>query len=99
MAEKVTERCPKCGGEQNRYGTVKRIKRSKRGETETTVLQRLQCKQCKYVHRVLPDDILPYKHYERDVIEGVQEGLIDSNVLGFEDYPCEMTMKRWRSQK
>ena len=27
---------------------------------------------------------------------GVLEGLITCETLGFEDYPCEMTMIRWR---
>ena len=32
-------------------------------------------------------------------IFGVLEGLITCETLGFEDYPCEMTMLRWLSQK
>lgn len=41
----------------------------------------------------------PYKQYEAEVIFGVLEGLITCETLGFEDYPCEMTMLRWLSQK
>jgi hypothetical protein len=44
----------------------------------------------------LPDFIFPYKQYEADIIIGVIEGLITCDTLGFEDYPCEMTMIRWR---
>lgn len=36
------------------------------------------------------------KQYEADIIIGVLEGLITCGTLGFEDYPCEMTMIRWR---
>jgi len=42
----------------------------------------------------MPDDILPYKRYEREVIEGVQEGLITQDVLGYEDYPSAKQMER-----
>lgn len=41
----------------------------------------------------------PYKQYEAEIIDGVREGLIDSSTLGFEDYPSEMTMKRWRKEQ
>ena len=34
-----------------------------------------------------------------EVIIGVLEGLITCETLGFEDFPCEMTMFRWLSQK
>ena len=34
----------------------------------------------------------------KDIIEGVQNGIITSESLGFEDYPCEETMKRWINQ-
>lgn len=51
----------------------------------------------KTIHRFLPECVHPYKQYDAEIIDGVIEGLIDSDTLGFEDYPCEMTMKRWRS--
>ena len=31
-----------------------------------------------------------------NIIIGVIEGLITCETFGFEDYPCEMTMIRWR---
>lgn len=43
--------------------------------------------------------MLPYKQYEAEVIIGVLEGLITCETLGFEDYPCEMTMSRWIAQE
>ena len=33
------------------------------------------------------------------VRQNVLEGLITCETIGFEDYPCEMTMLRWLSQK
>lgn len=47
----------------------------------------------------LSELLVPYKQYEAEVIIGVLEGLITCETIGFEDYPCEMTMLRWLSQK
>ena len=44
------------------------------------------------------DDIDPYKQYEAEVIIGGLEGFITCETIGFEDYPCEMTMVRWQAQ-
>lgn len=41
---------------------------------------------------------VPYKQYEAEVIIGVLEGFITCETIGFEDYPCEMTMVRWQAQ-
>ena len=92
----MDNRCTKCGGKTRKYGKVKRVVRTKNRDTSIIFMQRVQCLECGKVSRVLPDNLIPYKQYEKDVIEGVQEGLIDSDILGFEDYPCEMTMRRWR---
>ncbi|MEQ2698093.1 DUF6431 domain-containing protein, partial [Hungatella hathewayi] len=50
-------------------------------------------------HRELPDYIFPYKQYEAEVIRGVLEGFITCETYGYEDYPCEMTMVRWRNSQ
>lgn len=50
-------------------------------------------------YRELSELLVPYKQYEAEVIIGVLEGLITCETIGFEDYPCEMTMLRWLSQK
>lgn len=42
--------------------------------------------------------IYPYKQYESEIIDGVIEGLITCDTVGFEDYPCELTMIRWKTQ-
>ena len=51
------------------------------------------------LHRELPEELFPYKQYESEVIRGVLEGLITCETLGYEDYPCEVTMIRWIAQK
>ena len=87
--------CPNCGGCLKYYDTAQRIMRTKYRETTWIKIRRLRCCSCKSLHRELPDYIFPHKQYEVEIITGVIEGLIDSDTLGYENYPCEMTMKRW----
>jgi len=89
--------CPECGGDLIFYDTVPRIVRTKNRQARWDSLRRLQCVVCNCVHRELPDYICPHKHYETEVILGVLEGHITSDTLGFENYPCEATMIRWKS--
>ena len=88
--------CPKCGGQLKYYDHVQRLVRTKFGNKKWVAIRRLRCCKCHAVHRELPDFIFPYKQYEADIIIGVLEGLITCETFGFEDYPCEMTMIRWR---
>lgn len=90
--------CPKCGGQLKYYDSVKRLVRTKYGRKKKVIVPRFRCAQCHSIHRELPDFIFPYKQYEADIIIGVIEGLITCETIGFEDYPCEMTMIRWRLQ-
>lgn len=98
MIYKGETRCPKCNGELNKFDSVNRIVRSKNHQKIFIRISRMKCVQCGSTHRVLPKYLYPYKHYERDIIDGVCEGLITSDTLGFEDYPCEMTLFRWKTQ-
>lgn len=91
--------CPICGGNLKYYDSVKRIVRSKGRSTKWVYIRRLRCCGCNTLHRELPDYIFPYKQYEAEVIKGVLSGVITSDTLGYEDYPCEMTMFRWRNSQ
>lgn len=91
--------CPDCGGNLVRYGTVRRIIRTKNRETHWVIIKRRKCSDCGKIHRELPEFIFPYKQYEAEVIRGVIEGFITCETIGYEDYPCELTMKNWISQK
>lgn len=91
--------CPDCGGKLKYYDKVPRIVRTKRRNTKWVKIRRLRCIECGHLHRELPDDIFPYKQYEAEIIRGVIEGLITCETIGYEDYPCEMTMIRWITQK
>lgn len=93
--------CPKCGSENNLkyYDKVKRIVRTKGRKSGYIIMNRFKCKNCGTLHREIPHFIYPFKQYESEVIKGVQEELITCDTYGFEDYPTELTMKRWRSRK
>lgn len=87
--------CQECGGVLKYYDRVKRVVRGKRGQKRVVKLRRFSCECCGRMHRELTKDILPFKQYEAEIIQGVIEHLITSSTIGFEDYPCEMTMSRW----
>lgn len=90
--------CPNCGGTLKHYDSVSRIIRTKGRTSDYLRLRRLKCSKCGVIHREIPEEIYPYKQYEAELINGVLEGFITSNTMGYEDYPCEMTMNRWKSQ-
>lgn len=87
--------CPVCKGTLKYYDNVSRIVRTKGGVRQTVKIRRFRCKTCNKLHRELPRFIFPYKQYKADIIKGVIDGFITPDTLGFEDYPCEMTMNRW----
>lgn len=87
--------CPDCGGDIKYYDKVKRIIRVKGGGKRWVKVKRFRCIDCHKLHRLLPEFIFPYKQYDGYIIRGVINGIITSETLGFEDYPCEATMIRW----
>lgn len=87
--------CPNCGGYLKYYDSVYRIVRTRKRITKKILLRRMRCLSCYKIHRELTNDILPFKQYEKEVVIGVIEGLIDSSTYGFEDYPCESTIYIW----
>lgn len=99
MIDKNESTCPNCGGDLKFYDKVKRILRTKRRITKYIDIRRLRCLKCQKTHREIPSYILPYKQYEAEIIRGVLEGYITSETLGYEDYPCEKTMNRWKTEK
>lgn len=91
--------CSKCGNDMKYYDKVSRIVRSKNRKTQWIKVERFRCSYCGCTYRNLPDSIFPYKQYEAEIIRGVLEGFITSETIGYEDYPCEMTMIRWKARK
>ena len=89
--------CSKCKVPLKYYDKVPRIVRGKNRLTRHIKISRFKCPICGCIRRDLPDYIFPYKQYEADIIRGVIEGFITSETMGYEDYPCEMTMIRWKT--
>ncbi len=90
--------CPKCGGKLKPHDRVKRLVRTKHGKTYWTTVERNKCTKCGRKHRVLPEILLPYKHYEAGIIKGFISGVITSFDLEYEDYPCDGTIKIWKKE-
>lgn len=91
--------CPKCKGELRYYDSVKRKVLSKNRSQQKIILHRYKCDRCGRYHREFTEKVCPMKRYELPVIQGVILGTITSGTLGFEDYPCEQTMRSWKSEE
>ena len=44
---------------------------------------------------MLPDLLIPYKHYAEEIISGVIDGVVEADDEDSENFPSEMTMTRW----
>lgn len=92
----VNKYCSKCFIKTKRYDFVYRTMKLNDNKKEIIQIERFRCPKCKSIHRVLPSFIYPYKQYKASIINDVINGYIDSDTIGYEDYPCELTMKRWK---
>ena len=77
---------------------MKRIVRGKNHSKKLVAIERYKCPKCKTIHRDLSEYVYPFKHYEADIIDGVVEGLIGPDTLGYEDFHCVETMKICKNQ-
>ena len=87
--------CPICGKKMKHRDYVKRIVKYQMGVHVWIDVEREYCVTCRVYRRILPKYLIVFKHYRREIIFGVAIGHITANDECFEDYPCEMTMKRW----
>ena len=87
--------CDECGGKLKNYDKVTRTVIIKGGERKNFKIRRCKCSKCGKIYRELPDFVIPYKHYDSEIIRGVIDGHITSDTIGYEDYPCNVTMNRW----
>lgn len=96
MTQKIT--CRTCGTLTRPYDSVPRVFREKGRKTTWIRIKRFKCPFCGSVRRILPESLFPHKHYDSEIIKGVIEGFIGPDTYGYEDYPCEMTMFRWKEE-
>lgn len=75
-----------------------RTKRKAGGDREKLLVEVRKCmnKSCRKCHRLLPDELLPYKHYESELIEAVIDEVVSEDDEALEEGPSPETMKRWR---
>jgi len=78
----------------------KRIVKHEGGEAETILIPRHRCgnPRCKKLHRMLPDFLVPFKHYTEDVISDAVSDRLDINKTNDEpSVPAILRWKRWIS--
>ena len=93
-------RCKKCGGTNlhvRRY--VDRKVKGTDGMFQIIKVKQYICEDCKATMRHLPTNLMPYKQYERSIIEGVIDGSLTSELMYGGAYPAEETMKLWICQR
>lgn len=73
-----------------------RIVRHDGGETEKIRVPRHQCNnpKCRKLHRMLPDILVPFKHYTEDVIADAVSDRLDQTRTN--DAPSPVTIRRWK---
>ena len=63
--------CPTCGAPLTARDRKKRVWKKERGEKSWVMIRRLVCtnSDCNHLHNELQDFLVPYKHYEAQLIE------------------------------
>lgn len=87
--------CPACRNPLCYRDSRTRIRKKEGGTKEKLLVRRLRCNHCHSYHTELPDCLVPYKHYDAEVISGVLDGVVNPEDLDSEDYPSFSTMLRW----
>ncbi|MDD6547663.1 MULTISPECIES: DUF6431 domain-containing protein [Lachnospiraceae] len=87
--------CPVCRARLVYRDRKPRILKSEGGSRQWLMIRRFRCSGCGRYHNELPDCLVPYKHYEAEAISGVIDGVVTSDDLDSEDYPCVYTMLLW----
>ena len=88
--------CPHCQSVLKHRDCRLGVMKLEGGEKNWILINRLCCSKCHKLHNELPDCLVPYKHYASEIIEGVLDDTITSADEETEDYPCEMSMIRWK---
>jgi len=91
----TTHICPVCQERLHYRDSRKRIRKKEGGMKDLLMVRRFHCNHCHSYHTELPDCLVPFKHYETEVISGVLDGVVSPDDLDSEDYPSYPTMLRW----
>ena len=89
--------CPLCQSTVCHRDWKPRIMKLDGGQVRWLVIERRQCINlgCHKLHSLLPDKLVPYKHYASELITGVLDGDIGPEDPMNEEYPCDETLHRW----
>ena len=77
----TTHMCPICQATLRYRDSRPRIRKKEGGLKDQLIIRRFYCKNCHSYHNELPDCLVPYKHYETEVISGVLYGNVDHDCL------------------
>jgi hypothetical protein len=90
--------CPLCGGAFAVHGSYKRHCKDGFDQRHDGWIAQVHCSACNKYPSLIPDFIMPYKHYKAEVIEAViiesEEGCLDLSSCPAD----ESTMRRWANQ-
>ncbi len=87
--------CPKCRHIMEYRDSRIRTRKHEGGERDLLMIRRFRCTKCHRLHNELPDCLVPYKHYDAEVISGVIDGVVTCEDKDSEDYPSVITILRW----
>lgn len=87
--------CPICQGSLKQYDRRIRKAIDNNAETKRYSLRRLRCQKCGKIHLELPDNLLPYKRYEAEVIE---DAIATNNSCVPSDQRTIKKIRRWYRQ-
>lgn len=88
--------CPDCGEILSYKDTRRRVYLDYGHEEDILYIRRFRCDKCKRLHTELPENVVPWKHYKKDVIRDVLEGYTVEDDPIAENGPADITMKRWK---
>jgi hypothetical protein len=90
--------CPGCYWQLVVHGSYKRHLKDALGERHNGWVAQGHCVNCNTYPSLIPDFIMPFKHYMGGVIEAVIEGL-EGDGIDFSGCPAdEATVQRWANQ-
>lgn len=95
--------CPCCGGVLHYRDMVPRIVRKYGGETSYILISRFRCsnEDCTAkIHRGIPSQLTPHKHFLTEVIEDAVDDIIQVNDAVCPDdisSPSEQTIAKWKT--
>ena len=81
--------CPVCQGTLRYRDSRPRIRKKEGGVKERLMIRKFRCQNCRTYHNELPDCLVPYKHYEAEVIAGVLDKVVLPDDLDSEDVFCK----------